>query len=230
MISPATNADQLRRCTGNVTDTYDYDASGILVGATGATPNSRLYGGEEFDRDLGLINLRARQYNAATGRFLSLDPAPGHSKEPISFNRYLYAKADPENRIDPLGLDGPGYAATLGVAFALEATTTIALGASGTVAVTVTTEQAVALGLAVACAMSVQISAHDQTYVPPIPLGACTVKVKDCTKIKNDICIPRCGDAYLPSRGGDVAPFFKCIAECLLEHGCSPYGKGSFSQ
>ena len=59
---------------GSVTDSYDYDAWGILVGRTGSTPNARLYTGEEFDPDLGLLNLRARQYNPSTGRFFTLDP------------------------------------------------------------------------------------------------------------------------------------------------------------
>ena len=60
--------------TGAETDTYDYDAWGNLVASTGSTPNSRLFVGEEFDPDLGLINLRARQYRAVLGRFLTIDP------------------------------------------------------------------------------------------------------------------------------------------------------------
>ena len=55
-------------------DSYDYDAWGILVASTGKTPNTRLYAGEEFDPDVGLINLRARQYKPRTGRFVTVDP------------------------------------------------------------------------------------------------------------------------------------------------------------
>jgi len=45
-----------------------------------------------------LIYLRARWYNPADGRFLTKDPSGAES------NLYLYAKANPVNRIDPSGL------------------------------------------------------------------------------------------------------------------------------
>jgi len=68
------NVTFLTDATGAVTDSYDLDAWGILVATTGSTPNSRLYAGEELDPDLGLLNLRARQYKPETGRFLTIDP------------------------------------------------------------------------------------------------------------------------------------------------------------
>jgi RHS repeat-associated protein len=86
-----------------VTDTYDYDAFGNLVAATGSTPNKRLYTSEELDLDLGAINVRARQYAPGTGRFLTIDPVMGDWSRPLTLNRYLYANADPVNGIDPLG-------------------------------------------------------------------------------------------------------------------------------
>ena len=95
--------------TGAVTDSYDYDAWGTLVASTGSTPNTRRYVGEEFDPDLGLINLRARSFNTATGRFLTLDPMEPSgtaSKDPLgssTWNKYLYASGDPVNRINPSG-------------------------------------------------------------------------------------------------------------------------------
>src|SRR6185312_10340507 len=58
---------------GAQTDHYDYDAWGNLVAASGQTVNTRMYQGEELDPDLGLINLRARQYSPRLGRFYSLD-------------------------------------------------------------------------------------------------------------------------------------------------------------
>jgi len=68
------------------------------------------YRGEQYDSDLGLYYLRARYYNALTGRFMSRDPKeykPFKSKnrpiDPMKLHRYLYADGDPVNRIDPRG-------------------------------------------------------------------------------------------------------------------------------
>jgi RHS repeat-associated protein len=99
------NVTFLTDTSGSLTDSYDYDAWGVLVSSTGNTPNSRLYAGEERDPDLGLINLRARQYQAGTGRFLTIDPMTGSPDNPITFDRYLYGNADPVNRVDPSGHD-----------------------------------------------------------------------------------------------------------------------------
>ncbi len=90
--------------TGTVTDTYAYDAWGNAVAATVSTPNTRLYEGQELDPDLGLINLRARQYNPSTGRFLTIDPLMGRLLKPTSLNRYVSSDADPENLWDPNGM------------------------------------------------------------------------------------------------------------------------------
>jgi hypothetical protein len=54
----------------------------MLVASTGATVNSRMYVGEEFDPDLGLINLRALQYSPGTGRLLTLDFMMGKRDRP----------------------------------------------------------------------------------------------------------------------------------------------------
>ncbi len=97
------NIGFLTDTTGNVTDTYTYDAWGNVVARTGTTSNTRLYSGEEFNPDLGLINLRAREYNAGTGRFLTSDPHIGNFAVPLSFNRYLYTTKDPVNHLDPSG-------------------------------------------------------------------------------------------------------------------------------
>ena len=55
--------------SGQVTDTYVYDAFGTLITATGSTNNRYLYTGEQFDPNLGLYYLRARLMNPLTGRF-----------------------------------------------------------------------------------------------------------------------------------------------------------------
>ena len=68
------NVTFLTDATGVVTDSYDYDAWGGVIAAIGSTPNARLYASEEFDGDLGFINLRARYYMPIVGRFSSFNP------------------------------------------------------------------------------------------------------------------------------------------------------------
>jgi YD repeat-containing protein len=46
--------------TGTVTDTYEYDAWGVLLSAVGTTTNHYRYAGEQYDADLGLSYNRAR--------------------------------------------------------------------------------------------------------------------------------------------------------------------------
>ena len=89
---------QLTNAANSVTDTYEYDAFGNAVNKTGATPNNYLYRGEQYDPDLGLYYLRARYYNPATGRFLSVDPLADEGQR-----RYEYAAANPVDGMDPNG-------------------------------------------------------------------------------------------------------------------------------
>jgi len=104
------NITFLTDALGEVTDSYDYDAWGVLVASTGSTPNTHRYVGEELDPDFGLINLRARQYDPSNGRFRTIDPLTDVLD---SRNRYLYANGDPVNRLDPLGkADAGEYAWT----------------------------------------------------------------------------------------------------------------------
>jgi RHS repeat-associated protein len=90
---------------GAVTDTYDYDAFGVLIHQTGTTPNTTLYSGEQFDPDLGLYFNRARYMNVSTGRFWTMDEDEGNDNDPASLHKYLYAGDDPVNQIDPSGHD-----------------------------------------------------------------------------------------------------------------------------
>jgi RHS repeat-associated protein len=97
---------QLTDMNGTVTDSYEYDAFGNQISHTGSTPNNMLYRGEQFDPDLGLYYLRARYYNPLTGRFMSRDPrrlCDCSLENPTSQHAYVYASADPVNRIDPGG-------------------------------------------------------------------------------------------------------------------------------
>jgi RHS repeat-associated protein len=94
---------QLTNSAGAVTDTYEYDAFGNLLNKTGTTPNEMLYRGEQWDSDLGLYHLRARWYDAQSGRFMSRDPNAANIKIPATLHKYLYAQGDPVNGVDPTG-------------------------------------------------------------------------------------------------------------------------------
>ncbi|OQX00337.1 MAG: hypothetical protein BWK80_62090, partial [Desulfobacteraceae bacterium IS3] len=53
-----------------------------------------------------LYQMRARYYDAQTGRFLSIDPLWPRVTEPREINPYIYAAANPIGWIDPTGLAG----------------------------------------------------------------------------------------------------------------------------
>jgi RHS repeat-associated protein len=89
---------------GAVTDTYAFDAFGAQIASAGTTPNPYLYSGERFDQNTGLYHLRARDLNPLTGRFESMDSHEGNILNPATLHKYLYAQADPVNRLDPSGL------------------------------------------------------------------------------------------------------------------------------
>jgi RHS repeat-associated protein len=88
---------------GAITDRYEYDSFGNLLHRSGTSSNSRLYAGEEWDEDLGLIYLRARYYRPGIGRFLTMDPLDGDIRDPLSLHKYLYARSSPTLFIDPDG-------------------------------------------------------------------------------------------------------------------------------
>lgn len=90
--------------TGAVADTYTFDAFGNLLASTGSTSNDFLFGGEQYDPNLGFYYLRARYMDPANGRFIGPDPFAGSPYDPASLHRYSYAHNNPVNRSDPTGL------------------------------------------------------------------------------------------------------------------------------
>ena len=71
-----------------------------------ASPTSlpdHLFAGERFDRDLGMMVLRARDYATSMGVFTTADRFEGFLRDPMSLHRYAYCGGDPLNRIDPSG-------------------------------------------------------------------------------------------------------------------------------
>ena len=71
-----------------------------LHGALGKNPLR--FTGEYFDLGTGLYDLRARQYTATTGRFLSRDPVVGRPDEPAT-SSYVYVSDRPTILVDPSG-------------------------------------------------------------------------------------------------------------------------------
>lgn len=78
---------------------YGEPRSGLNVAPWGFT-------GEWHD-PTELVDLRARWYNVALGRFTQVDPRPGEATRPLSRHAYTYAWANPLRRLDPTGRSVP---------------------------------------------------------------------------------------------------------------------------
>jgi RHS repeat-associated protein len=87
---------------GAVVGTRAYDAWGNVTQTTGE-PFDYGFAGERQDASSGLVFLRARYYDPATGRFLTADRADADNEDPRHLHRYAYAINDPLNRVDPAG-------------------------------------------------------------------------------------------------------------------------------
>ncbi len=88
---------QLADATSAVTLTQSYAPYGGTVSSTGSGTSAYQFTGEMRDAN-GLTYLRARYLDSSTGRFTQRDPSR------MEANLYLYAGANPVNRIDPTGL------------------------------------------------------------------------------------------------------------------------------
>ena len=88
---------------GTVTDTYRFDAYGVLLESTGDTRNEYLYAGEQYNVETGLYYNRARYMDPTTGTFISMDSYSGSIYDPVSLHKYLYANANPVTYTDPTG-------------------------------------------------------------------------------------------------------------------------------
>lgn len=93
----------LTNAAAAVTDTWQYEAFGNEVARTGGTVNEYRYTGEQIDANTGFYYLRARWMDPENGRFIRTDSWPGLIRHPITLHKYLYADADPANKIDPSG-------------------------------------------------------------------------------------------------------------------------------
>jgi RHS repeat-associated protein len=89
---------------GATSDTFTYDAFGILLDRTGSTPNEFRYAGEQYDPNAGFYYLRARYYQPGNGRFTARDPWNGNPMEPRTLHKYVYANSSPTMFRDPSGM------------------------------------------------------------------------------------------------------------------------------
>ena len=104
------NVAMLTDKRGKVVAQYTTDAFGNLVTQQGDIENPFIFSSREYDPVLGLYYFHSRYYDSALGRFLSPDPVPGLLSDPVSLNRYVYARNAPTRYRDPLGLYEIDYA------------------------------------------------------------------------------------------------------------------------
>ena len=101
----------LTDAAGQVTDAYAYDPFGRLVARQGASAQPFTFAGrwgvQSESAGGDLHHMRARWYDAGSGRFLSRDPDWPVLADPRLLDPYVYAAADPVNHLDPLG--GPTF-------------------------------------------------------------------------------------------------------------------------
>jgi RHS repeat-associated protein len=91
---------------GQVTYAARYAPFGSLLWQQGTAPGPWGFAGEMQD-PTGLIYLRARWYDPATGRFLTRDPFPGLVTLPSTQHPYVYVGNNPVNLVDPSGNIAP---------------------------------------------------------------------------------------------------------------------------
>jgi RHS repeat-associated protein len=75
-----------------------------LADDLGVSPSRTGFAALEEDRDIGLVDMNARLYDARVGRFISPDPIVGNLFDGQSFNRYSYVNNNPATLTDPTGL------------------------------------------------------------------------------------------------------------------------------
>jgi RHS repeat-associated protein len=90
-----------------LTDAYRYDGYGQTVASSGSSLEPWKYRGLLAIAPGGLsdslYDMGARDYAPALGTFTQEDSVQGSAANPLSFNRYLYALADPATLVDPDG-------------------------------------------------------------------------------------------------------------------------------
>ncbi|PJC36953.1 hypothetical protein CO046_03255 [Candidatus Peregrinibacteria bacterium CG_4_9_14_0_2_um_filter_53_11] len=97
------SAVMLSNEAGEITQQYDYDPYGEIIGSLGSDETRYLFTGQEYDSESNLFYYNARYYNPTTGRFISRDKYMGAVGSLISRNSYAYANNNPLRYTDPTG-------------------------------------------------------------------------------------------------------------------------------
>ena len=93
---------QLANANGAITYASAYDPYGVSSQTYGTSQSAYGYTGQYTDAT-GMVYLRARYYDPASGRFPTKDSWQGDYNRPLSLNRWNYVEANPVNLIDPNG-------------------------------------------------------------------------------------------------------------------------------
>ena len=89
--------------SANVRYRAGYDPFGTVTSSTGTQSLPLGYQSMYTDQTTGMLDMGARHYDPASGRFTARDTIVGSLSAPISLNRYLYANGNPISNTDPTG-------------------------------------------------------------------------------------------------------------------------------
>jgi len=105
-LDPQGTVSEMTDASGAIVAEYHYDGFGNLLSSAGsaAAGNPLRFQGQYLDADTGLYNLRARNYDTATGRFTQRDPVAVPVGAP-TVSPYVFVGDHPTTLADPTGRD-----------------------------------------------------------------------------------------------------------------------------
>ena len=98
-VSDALGSTRLVTSTSGLVFSSNYLPYGPTFGQNGS--EAFMYTGKPFDSLTGFYYYNARLYDQTIGRFLTEDTYTGSESDPLSLNRYIYARDNPEKYTDP---------------------------------------------------------------------------------------------------------------------------------